>query len=159
MRAHDARLRLQRGFTLVELLTTVTVAAILLGVGVPAFQQLIAAQRMRSASYDLVSDLVLARSEALKRGMQVRMAPVTGGWGAGWVVQPVGGSEPLASHDTLGRVQVLGAPASITFDLQGRVTGATTTVRIGLSDGSTRQRCISLDPSGRPRAVSTECPS
>ena len=147
----------QQGLTLVELVTTVAVLAVLLGLAAPAFQQLVAAQRMRAASYDLVSDLVLARSEALKRSASVQLLPADSGWAGGWRVQASGGSEPLAQSDGLGTVVVTTAPGSVTFDLNGRVA-ADGVVRIGLSDGQ-RKRCISLDPSGRPKSASAECPT
>lgn len=150
--------RTQRGLTLVELITTVAIASLLLGLGAPAFKQLLAAQRMRAASYGLMSDLVLARSEAVKRGAQVQLAPAAAGWASGWAVQAVGGAEPLARRNSLGGVVVTTAPASVTFDLNGRIAGTDATVRIGLSDGGTRRRCISLDPSGRPRSSTLECP-
>ena len=147
----------QQGLTLVELLATIAVLALLLGLAAPAFQQLVAAQRMRAASYDLVSDLVLARSEALKRSASVQLLPADSGWAGGWRVQASGGSEPLAQSEGLGTVVVTTAPGSVTFDLNGRVA-SDGVVRIGLSDGQ-RKRCISLDPSGRPKSASAECPT
>lgn len=148
----------QRGFTLIELLVTLTLLGVLLGLAVPALQQLVAAQRMRAASFDIVSDLVLARSEALKRGVSVRIQPAAAGWARGWTVQAVGGTEPLAQRDAPGGVRVTAAPADITFDLYGRVVTSDPAVRIELSDGQ-RNRCISLDPAGRPKSAAMECPA
>jgi len=145
----------QRGFTLIEFLVTLVVAALLLGIGVPGFQKIVSSQRLRTASYNLVSDLVLARSEALKRRVSVQLVPSASGWGGGWTVQSGGGT--LATRDRLG-VDVTTAPTQITFDLNGRVVTTDPVVRIGLS-ADTGKRCISLDPSGRPKAASMECPS
>lgn len=150
--------RASRGLTLIELMVTIAVATILLAAAAPSFQKLVAAQRMRAASYELLSHLVLARSEALKRSAPVEVRPLTGGWRAGWQVIATGVAEPLARHDGIGDVQVTTAPASVVFDLNGRVADAVDTVRIGLSDGATRARCISLDPMGRPRATAKVCP-
>lgn len=55
------------GFTLLELMTTVTVAAILLGIGVPAFSDIIRNNRLTAAANDLLHSTQLARSEAVKR--------------------------------------------------------------------------------------------
>lgn len=158
-RRPSSRFAAQRGVTLIELMTTLTVAAVLLAVGVPSFQQLVQAQRMRTASYDLISDLVLARSEALKRSVAVQVLPAAGGWDGGWTVQAAGGTEPLAQHNGLGGVLVTTAPANVTFDLNGRVSFPTATARIELSDGKSRARCISLDPAGRPKSMAQECPT
>ena len=57
-----------RGLTLVELIITVAITAILLAVGVPSFRSLIANSTITSEVNSLVSQLQLARSEAIKRG-------------------------------------------------------------------------------------------
>ena len=82
----------QRGLTLVEFIITLLVAGVLLGVAVPGFQKLISAQRLRAASFNLVSDLVLARSEAVKRRVAVQLVPSASGWEGGWTVQFAGGT-------------------------------------------------------------------
>ncbi|MBC5781659.1 GspH/FimT family pseudopilin [Ramlibacter sp. USB13] len=145
----------QQGFTLVEFIITLVVAAVLLGLAVPGFQKIVSAQRLRAASYNLVSDLVLARSEAVKRRAAVQIVPSASGWGGGWSVQFAGGT--LAQRGGLG-VAVTSAPAQITFGVDGRVVTTDPAVRIGL-EGVSGKRCISLDPSGRPKSVSMECPS
>jgi type IV fimbrial biogenesis protein FimT len=55
------------GFTLLELMVTVSVLAILLGIGVPTFADIIRNNRLTSAANDLLHATQLARSEALKR--------------------------------------------------------------------------------------------
>ena len=82
------------GFTLVELLITIVVATILLAVGVPAFQSFIKNNRVTAQANDLVSAIQLARSEALKRGVNTVVcasnepAKCTGKdtWSDGWIV-------------------------------------------------------------------------
>lgn len=59
------------GFTLLELMITVAVAAILLGLGVPAFTDIIRNNRLTSAANDLLHSSQVARSEALKRQARV----------------------------------------------------------------------------------------
>ena len=145
-----------RGFTLIELMVTLVVLALLLGVAVPGLQTLVAAQRMRAVSYDLVTHLMLARSEALKRGTEVQVVPAAGGWERGWSVRA--GATQLAHHDAPSGLDVTTAPGPITFDLHGRVVTADPQVRIGFTDG-TRSRCISLDPAGRPKTLQEECPA
>lgn len=61
----------QNGFTLLELMITLSVAAILLTVAVPSFTTMIKNNRIAVQTNDLLADLALARGEAAKRGVRV----------------------------------------------------------------------------------------
>ncbi len=78
------------GFTLIELMISITVMAILLVVVAPSLAGFVRSSKVRSAQSELVSSLRLARSEATKRGISVGVvatAPVAGNeFGAGWKV-------------------------------------------------------------------------
>lgn len=63
--------RNNEGFTLVELMVTVAVVAILLAVGIPSFGRLIAQNRISSQTNEFIAGLSLARSEAITRGQKV----------------------------------------------------------------------------------------
>lgn len=88
----------QRGITLVEMLTTIAVLGILLGIGMPGYGFLANSVRLTGLTNDLVSSLNLARSEAIKRGVWVTVcksgnpldtAPACspdGNWQQGWLV-------------------------------------------------------------------------
>lgn len=88
--------RSQRGFTLVELMVTLAVAAILATLAVPAMQNFIAARTVQAQADELASALRLARSEALKRGVEVSVCAAkatdasacagSSAWINGWVV-------------------------------------------------------------------------
>lgn len=62
---------IQRGFTLLELIVTVAVAAVLLALAVPSFQNMIASNALSTASNDFVSALNLARMQAIKGSGEV----------------------------------------------------------------------------------------
>jgi len=55
------------GVTLIELMVTIAVLAIVLGIGVPSFQDLIRSNRLSSAANEILSGVVFSRSEAIKR--------------------------------------------------------------------------------------------
>lgn len=59
------------GFSLLELMTTVSVAAIVLAVGVPSFTNIIRNNRLTAAANDLQRSTQLARGEAVKRQLPV----------------------------------------------------------------------------------------
>jgi len=155
----DALQRKIHGFTLIEMMVTVAVLVVLASLATPSFYQLLAAQRVRTTGYDMVGDLVLARSEAIKRGENVTITPVASNWALGWSVNIGSTSEVLGGQGRVGTgVQFTVAPTAITFDRNGR-TGVSSVVRFGLYDGTANRRCISLDPSGRPKNTTSQCPT
>jgi type IV fimbrial biogenesis protein FimT len=81
-----------RGFTLLELMVTLTVAGVLLSVGVPSFFDVIRNSRAAANANELVTALSIARSEAIRRGARVSIcrsangAACGGTWQQGWIV-------------------------------------------------------------------------
>jgi len=67
----------QRGFTLWELLVTVLVVGVVLGIGVPNFNAFSRNSEMASAVNALVSAVHVSRTEAVKRGMPVTLCGTT----------------------------------------------------------------------------------
>ncbi len=63
------------GFTLLELISSLSIACILLAVGIPSIQTLNQNSRMTSAVNTITAHLNLARSEAIKRGVRVVLCP------------------------------------------------------------------------------------
>jgi len=61
----------QGGFTLIELMFTVVVLAVLLGIGIPSFREFTQGSRMATAANNLLADFNYARSEAIKRRQPV----------------------------------------------------------------------------------------
>ena len=87
----------QSGVTLVEAMVAILVLSLLLGLGVPGFVTMFKNNRMVSMANELVADINLARSEAIKRNGQVGLcasstgaACLTGAsskqWEGGWTV-------------------------------------------------------------------------
>lgn len=126
-----------RGFTLIELMITLLLAAIILALGVPGFQDIVRNNRAATQSNELVAALSLARSEAVKRGARVSLCPstdqatCTGGtnWANGWIVfrdiaandgaPPVVEAPPIRVWGALGGNAALDGPANVRFRALG----------------------------------------
>jgi type IV fimbrial biogenesis protein FimT len=83
------------GFTLLELMVVLSIAILILVVGVPSFKGTVDNQRMIGATNELVTSLNLAKSEAIKRVRYVSIcksddgASCTGdgsSWNDGWII-------------------------------------------------------------------------
>lgn len=82
------------GFTIIELMITISLAAVILTFGVPAFQGLIERNQLTSHINSFVSSLALARSEAVKRRQRVVVCVSSDGstcsnngtYESGWIV-------------------------------------------------------------------------
>lgn len=66
-----------RGFTIVELMITIAVAAVLLVIAVPSFNTIINSNRLTTAANNLVNALNTARMEAIKRNASVQFCSNT----------------------------------------------------------------------------------
>ncbi|MBN6211829.1 GspH/FimT family pseudopilin [Ralstonia pickettii] len=83
-----------RGFTIVEILVTLTIVAILAVIAVPSFNGTIQRARTQSEANSLVNDIQFARGEAIKRGMPVSLCASQDGatctnanaWHVGWII-------------------------------------------------------------------------
>src|SRR5687767_13538734 len=104
-----------RGFTLVELIITVAILAVLMAVGVPSFRAFVQNQKVKSASFELMSALVLARSEAVKRNTDVKLEPDTAGaWAEGWAVKYGAGPTTVLKQPALPGLTITG-PTNVIY--------------------------------------------
>jgi type IV fimbrial biogenesis protein FimT len=76
----------RRGHTLVELLCVLVIAGLVLATATPGVLRLVRQHRLAAAVNDFHAALLLARSEALRRGARVDLVAADGGWRAGWIV-------------------------------------------------------------------------
>ncbi|MBW8721183.1 MAG: GspH/FimT family pseudopilin [Polaromonas sp.] len=76
-----------RGFTLIEMMITLVIAAVLAMVAVPGLTAYKRNAELTSAINTLLSAVNAARSEAMKRGMKAMVIPADGrSWNKGWIV-------------------------------------------------------------------------
>lgn len=145
-----------QGFSLVELMVTVALVGILVSIGAPAYRTMIEGQRVKSATVDLHSALVLTRSEAVKFNKKVTLSPAADGWSSGWsVASPIAGEPALLTHSQSSGVAITGPAGAITFSASGRAQNIEFEVT---SDEDTSQvRCVQLDTSGRASSKTGGC--
>lgn len=117
----SARPKLQRGLTLVELIITLVVAGILLGIGVPSMRSMIQDNRLVTAANGLVLTLNYGRAEAIKRSAAVSLCASDDGatctatpWQQGWIV--------FADADVAGQVDAGDTVLRVQEALDGEVT-------------------------------------
>lgn len=169
-----------KGFSLVELMITISVASILLTVAVPSFQSLMKESRLTTQANEFMTALHYARSEAVKRGMRVTICRSVDGatcngddWQDGWLIfsdaDPVGsvdvdnGDEILRVFPKLNESSLNGGSnfsSRVTYLRNGRSQGNNNlpngTFTLCNQDGA---RKIVINASGRPRVEKTAaCP-
>lgn len=131
-----------RGLTLIELLVTMAILAILMGLAAPSFLRTVRSNDMSTAVNTFLADMRFARSEAVKRGGRVAVcrtdspeasppscaadAGSTGkGWATGWIVfHDLDASGGFSSGDAVLRVQA--GLGSVDTVLEGTSTASTT---------------------------------
>jgi len=75
------------GFTLIELMISLIIAAILMTVGLPMFSDFMQQIRLSIAANDLRHALALTRSEAIKRNGKADLVAIENDWKNGWVIK------------------------------------------------------------------------
>lgn len=140
------------GFTLVELLVTVSIVAILAGLAAPSFREMVAKNRAKNIGSDLFASLLRARSEAVTRNANVTLSPVAGNWAKGWQLPDPAQADHILDSRGESKDATVSGPANVVFSGSGRVKGTTVPVFVvAVSSGSTSQyQCVSVDLAGRP---------
>lgn len=166
----------QFGLTVIEMMVTLAIAGVLLGLALPAFNGFMLQSNMESSANDFNLAVIYARSEAIRRGtpVSVRAAASAGAgdeWGGGFCVvvgAPANCSTSLRDFDEAGgnRVMNMAAPLDtavlLTFDSRGLLANLTPGQSAVLSLCSTDTnedpgRAINLNAMGRVSVEELTC--
>lgn len=171
--------RFQKGFTLVELVITLAVAGVLLGIGVPNFQNFVKNNRMVSQTNEIMADLNYTRSEALKRSRNVHIcktsdpkavtpvcnATTSDAWTKGWLIWADENGNNVLDNSPVNELLRIneGASGSITikttnadikneviFTKLGLLSNLGGTFNLCDDRGSSKGRVVSITTTGRP---------
>ena len=153
----------QTGFTLIELMITLALAAIILTMGIPSFSTMIMNNRLTAQTNQFVTAMNFARSEAIKRRTTMSVNATAGGgagdeWGPGWSVVD-GGGTTLRVFPALEGSSTLDADADVaafTYQPSGRSNAGTLTMCDDRSGETGRQ--ISVAAPGRVSTSTVACP-
>lgn len=159
------RLLGQGGFTLIELMITIAVMAILLAIVIPSFTDATLGSKLRSQANDLAAGVLLARSEAIKRNKTVTLCAssngtsCTGGWADGWIVIGSDGTVILKHPAAAGGFLINSTSATVTSVIfQPTGVGATQTTltvcRATPSVGS-QERAVRISTTGKTKVSKT----
>lgn len=150
------------GFTLIELIVTLAIAAILAAIAAPAFQTTIANNAVRSTSRDLVSAVTAARMQSMSTRSEVRVVPAAGGWAAGWTIDyPDTAQETDKDFTPLNNVVVSRTDdnGALVFQARGGLQGGSATFTICHGTQNVSGRDISVSFLGKVTSkIKEDCP-
>jgi type IV fimbrial biogenesis protein FimT len=163
--ASPGQTRAQRGFTLVELMITLTIAVVLLMIAVPSFKNLTLSNKLTTSANDIVHAISVARMEAIKRNSSTQLCSDSSSansstdlgkacgteTGAVWAMSGAGVSQVLAGAPGLvAPLQLKGNATALNFTAQGlaRKVGTTT-----LYEGTVVDICTSQMTSSNHRVI------
>lgn len=147
---------MSRGFTLIELMVVITIAGVMLGIGVPSFKNFIAGQRVKTAAGDFSTAAIYARSEAIKRNAEVGLVAAAGGWKDGWSVKA--GAVTLSQQAAFPALTMTSAVAEVVYLGSGRLKEQVLASSLQVAaDGASSARCVSFELSGLPKSRLGNC--
>ena len=168
------------GFTIIELMLTIAVAAVILSIGVPSFQALIERNQLTSGINQFISSMSLARSEAIRRNQRVAICPSSNGetcsgeqYENGWIIyvdrnsndsRETGTEELIWVGNSLANKLTLRGKGccddNIPYLASGQISGIAGSMHLCKENDISKSRKISINSFGRARldeAGSDDC--
>lgn len=161
------------GFTLIELIVTLTIAGILIALAAPAMRTFMLSQRLTTQANEFIADVNFARSEAIKRTGNIGVcasssgADCSGTWQNGWVVfRDADNSRTWTSGDSVLRVHesiasgvtMNGSATVVVFNAAGLLDSGTGAGDYTLCSSQIGQsRTVGIATTGRPTLSSGTC--
>ena len=160
-----------KGFTLLELVVTLAVLAVVLGIGLPAFGPAIERIRVTNTYNVLTTSLMSARATAIARGEPVTVCPSHDGlhcrddhiWEDGWIIfldaQRTG--DPASPRSILRRIDSIGAHLTlrstqgrprVRYLSNGRAPGSNVSLRLCGREDERLIGMVVVNNSGRARS-------
>jgi type IV fimbrial biogenesis protein FimT len=165
--------RKHEGLTLVELMVTLAAAIILVAVGMPFFGGVVANNRATAEANAMLSTMKLARSEAIKRGVDISIVATGSDWANGWTVfedadadNAVDAGEGIRVWPAMNGATVSGVAgnAVLVFERDGSSNAAHDFDLAWANTSGPGNRCLTISLAGQIRmkkqepAVAWECP-
>ena len=153
----------QIGFNLLELMVTLAIAGIVVSFALPSYNDMVTNNCMTNNTNNLITNLMMARSEAIKNKQNISVVAIGGNWNSGWQVQNAGGTVLREEIPSCSKAAITEASSDTTFVYRPNgFIDAPGTFSICNSDGSVtgeRGRQITINTVGRPSTNSSfTCP-
>ena len=169
--------RINQGFTLIELMLAIAIGAILLGIGLPSFQSFMQSSRVVTQTNEFVSSINSSRSEAIKRSTPVALCSSSNAtscaasddWESGWIIFTDSSGTPgtldgtdslLRAFGALGGSSTLGATGInfLRYLQTGALSGASVNFTLQVADCSgDDSRQITINRQGHVRVQTQSC--
>lgn len=149
------------GVTLIELMVTIAVLAILASFAVPSMSSMMRQNELVSTANSLSTSITIARSEAIKRKQNVILKPSGSTWADGWSIrtknEEISKQDPIKKGITASSSQSKG---NLIFDSSGYLKrsnpwGADSGVEF--CDGAGHSKIIKIKKSGSINVKDSSC--
>jgi len=161
------------GFTLIELVVTIAVMAIMAAIAFPSFSDTLRSNYVSTATNEILGSLALARSEAIRSNANGAICTTANGttcggdWNSGWLVwintngnnqvDAASGERVLRYSQAKVKAEITGSATVINFDSRGRATAGAQTIGLKPKDHTDHLRCIRIGPTGQASAAKEAC--